>query len=224
MLDSFSDKPKLNRTNLEKQGVFYLDEIVFASSDHAAFDKVDKASLGVFTRIRKYLGRSCPGWNYSNYRWQIPPHVDWLREHLLDCTCLIPKSATDSLLLDEERLAIPEHAVFHDKNSKLLSNLDREEQLDVFRDIFKTCRKISELACQNKQDRVKEGDWQYFMEHYIFKRYRGGAKSIFDRYGTDSRPVSEANTLNSDPRKTNCSTRMPREFHLVALSHSALTG
>lgn len=188
MLGAFSDKPRLDRTSLENQGVFYLEEIIFSSSDCAVFAELDKRSQCVLERVRTYLGPSCPDWDYAKCSWRIPSNVDSLRESLLDSTCLIPKSATEFLLEDHERDRIPEHAVFHD-NLKLLSNYDREEQLEVFRRIFNTCREIRRIARENQRDRVSEGEWQHFMEHYIFKRYRDGAKSIFDRYESDSKKV-----------------------------------
>jgi hypothetical protein len=183
---SFSDKPKLNRASLEKQGVFYLDEIAFSSSDRAVFAELEERSQHVLEKVRTYLGPSCPDWNYAKDSWQIPPNVDSLRESLLDCTCLIPKSATEFLLDEDERDAIPEHAVFQDKNLKLLSNVHREEQLEVFRKIFDTCREIRDMARKNQRDRVNESGWQRFMEHYIFNQYCDGAKPIFDRYDAHS--------------------------------------
>lgn len=181
MQGSGAAKPKLNRTSLQKEGIFYLEEIAFSSSDHAIFKNLCETSKEVVTSMRTYLGPSCPGWNYANSSWQIPAHVDWLREVLLDCTGLLPKSATDVLMLPSEREAIPKHAIFHDEGHMLLSATEREKELEFFRDIFKVCREIATVAKLNHQRGVKECDWQFFMEHYIFKRYRGGARSIFDR-------------------------------------------
>ena len=171
MHDPAATKPKLHRKNLEKQGVFYLEPQLFSYSDRISAKDVDESSEKVFDSIREYLSYGPRGFSLlGGYGWQIPAHVDWLRELLLDSKLVIPTYAKDALL-PKERQDLPPHIYFEDEAQVLLTSAEQEEQKNKFKRMFGTCREIAKLALCHQENCETEAEWQYFMKRYIFEPY-----------------------------------------------------
>lgn len=172
------EKAKLDRATLEKHGIFYLDQSVVCS-DRISSKTSDGKPNEPLNRAREYLAISSRKTELPVSDWYFPKHVDWVRELLLDCNSLIPSYAK-SQLRDEELIDVPEHAIFHDEEHDSLSSDERKYEVERFRKIIKGARDVARDACDNVTSRISEHDWQLFMQHNVFKRYRDGRRSPFD--------------------------------------------
>ena len=175
-------KSKLRRKNLEKQGIFYVEQQLFTCSNSVSAKDVDTTSENVFDSIRLDLSYGPRGYSLlGGYGWQIPAAVDWLRELLLDSKLAIPAHAKDALLL-EERLESPLHVCFEQEPRKPLTPAEQQHEKSSFMEMFRACRHISHQARRNQEHCVTEIEWQYFMQRHIFEPYYQKGGSTNDEY------------------------------------------
>ena len=180
--ESAITKPKLDRKNLEKQGIFYLEQQLFSSCDSLSAKYISESSEKIFDSIREYLSYGPRGYSLlGGYGWGIPAHVDWLRELLLDFNFVIPAYAKDALL-PKERRELPPQIFFEDEAQVVLTSAEQEEQKNKIIKMFGNCRDISKRARCNQDNCVTEFEWQRFMQRYIFEPYceQGGVAD--DKY------------------------------------------
>ena len=97
-----------------RRGIFYLDRQVFHSK-RVELGKLDPKDQELIGRLKQYLQRCCRKDTFRATHWEIPNHVDWLGEVLLDCRRLIPSYAVSIYLHEEEGNQIPNGAIFEDQ-------------------------------------------------------------------------------------------------------------
>lgn len=173
------DKLKLDRQSLEKQGVFYLDQLGKDTGSPLLWASRE-ANLEVCRKLDEYLGRRPLGRGPWTVEWDIPKHADWLQEELLDHRRLIPSYAK-KCFSDAELDSIPEHVIYDDEYHRYLHKKDQDYAEERFRDIIQQCREIARNAERNRKESASEHDWQRFMESDIFKRYHERKASLFDQ-------------------------------------------
>lgn len=171
-------KLTLTRENLEYLGIFILDGAP-VDGETIPESLPDWKPNETLRKARKHIWETDDEWDLQKLCSQIPNHVCWLRELLLDCDGLVPSWATKELQ-QHERDELPIAAISEDEDLVNLGLVEQFAAKQKWREIFRECRRAAKKACENVENNVSEDAWQYFMNAYIFKRPRDGRKSLLD--------------------------------------------
>lgn len=183
-----SAKPNLRRETLESHGIFYIESPLFnttrlpiragGTDSHPTFVRLFKYLLKKGINSSGVIGEGRPSLTFDG-QWELPWHVDWLREVLLNVRRSLPGYAAAMFLSNEERSEIPKEVLSDDDDHKFLSGLEKSIREERLRIMLAECRETARQACGNLQNGISEHDWQYFMERWIFKRLQEGGNAMF---------------------------------------------